>query len=103
MAKRNRFPPEPETMPAPREPRAPAARTSGPSPRSASGPASKGKPARSEVPTVPPPPKGTSAEEPAEPRTSGVQPRKPRESGSPRATVDEVTADLSKDPRRERE
>jgi hypothetical protein len=29
--------------------------------------------------------------------------RKPRASDGPRATVDEVTADLSKDPRRERE
>jgi hypothetical protein len=38
-----------------------------------------------------------------EPRTSGIKARKARTTDSPGAKVDEVTADLSRDPRRERE
>jgi hypothetical protein len=48
---------------------------------------------RSEMPTLPPPP--------ATPRRSGM--RAKRKSISPSATVDEVVADLSRDPRREDE
>jgi hypothetical protein len=90
MAKRNRFPPEPETQPDLSRPKT-TARTSGPAPKS--------KRERAEVATVPPP----RSKRPTQPRTSGIKPRKPRESDGTGATVDEVTADLSKDPRRERE
>jgi hypothetical protein len=93
MAKRNRFPPEPETQPDMSRPRT-VARTSGAAPKS--------KRERAEVPTLPPP-RAKRPTRPAEPRPSGVKPRNPRPSDGPSATVDEVTADLSKDPRRERE
>jgi hypothetical protein len=92
MAKRNRFPPEPETQPDLTRPKA-GVRTSGPAPKS--------KRARAEEPTIPPP--KSKRTQPSMPRPSGVKARKPRASDSPAATVDEVTADLSKDPRRERE
>jgi hypothetical protein len=49
---------------------------------------------RSEMPTLPPPP-------PATPRSSGM--RSKRKTIAPSATVDEVVADLSRDPRRESE
>ncbi len=97
MAKRNRFPPEPETQPDLSRPR-PTARTSGPAPKS--------KRERAEEPTLPPPPaskRSGRAAEPRAPRESAMKARKPRASDAPSATVDEVTADLSKDPRRERE
>jgi hypothetical protein len=91
MAKRNRFPPEPETQPD--LTRKAGVRTSGAAPKS--------KRARAEEPTLPPP--KSKRTQPAMPRPSGVKQRKPHASESPAATVDEVTADLSKDPRRERE
>jgi hypothetical protein len=96
MAKRIRFPPEPETQPDLSRKR-PTARTSGAAPKS--------KRARSEAPTLPPsaPPPSKRGQKAGEPRPSGVKARKPRTTDSPGATVDEVTADLSKDPRRERE
>jgi hypothetical protein len=90
MAKRNRFPPEPETQPDLSRPKT-TARTSGAAPKS--------KRERAEAATVPPP----RSKRPAEPRPSGVKQRKTPESDGNGATVDEVTADLSKDPRRERE
>jgi hypothetical protein len=49
---------------------------------------------RSEVPTLPPPA--------ATPRTSGMRPKR-RSVPAPSATVDEVVADLSRDPRREKD
>jgi hypothetical protein len=94
MAKRNRFPPESETQPDVSRKR-PTARTSGAAPKS--------KRARAEAPTLPPPPPSKRGEKPAEPRPSGMKTRKPRTTDSPGAKVDEVTADMSKDPRRERE
>jgi hypothetical protein len=54
--------------------------------------------AASERETLPPPADGQSLP-PAQTTNSGVRPR-PRRS-IPAATVDEVTADLTKDPRRE--
>ena len=96
MAKRNRFPPEAETAPDMKAPRAPSGGRS-------SGPAPKNKREGAEAPTLPPPPKSKRGEKPADPKTSGVQSRRSRESKGPRAAVDEVTADLSKDPRRERD
>jgi hypothetical protein len=96
MAKKNRFPPEADTQPGASS-RSPAARTSGPAPKS--------KRERSEVPTLPPPPKSKRGK-PAEPKSSGIKSRRPRAPGATGeggASVDEVVADLTKDPRRERE
>jgi hypothetical protein len=71
--------------------------------RRPSGPAPKNK-RQAEVATVPPPKskrvKGTDT------KTSGIRSRKPaapKADDASGATVDEVTADLSKDPRRERD
>ena len=56
--------------------------------------------ARSEAPTVPPPKSKRSKK--ADTKTSGTRSRKPSpKADASGATVDEVTADLSKDPRRE--
>jgi hypothetical protein len=55
--------------------------------------------AKSEAPTLPPPP---MKEGDMERNRSGVRARKSQQP-PPAATVDEVTADLSKDPRREQE
>jgi hypothetical protein len=54
----------------------------------------------SEAPTLPPPATDAAHRRGREPITSGMRPRKPAEASA--AIVDEVTADLSKDPRRER-
>ena len=65
----------------------------------------------SEAPTLPPPPPVDESEtvkasvpaakrDTVAPKVSGVRPR-PRTSHSPAATVDEVTADMRRDPRRE--
>jgi hypothetical protein len=70
------------------------ARTSGPAPK---------KKHPSEVPTLPPPPPSSSSKggrKSIEPRMSGFRPRKP---STVAATVDEVTADLSRDPRRDKD
>jgi hypothetical protein len=53
---------------------------------------------RSGAPTLPPPP--VSGKEATETRTSTIRPRK--RTATPVAAVDEVTADLTRDPRRER-
>jgi len=94
LPRKQPFPPEADTQPDMRRP---------------SGPAPKSK-RQAEAATVPPPrskrAKGT------ETKTSGVRSRKPppNPSSPPKkkddasgAKVDEVTADLSKDPRRERD
>ena len=89
------FPPEPPTQPD-------LARKSGRAPKS--------KP-RGPLPSTVPPPKvskgkgtpGARTDRPGE-RTSGTRSRRPAPKGeTPGATVDEVTADLSRDPRREKE
>jgi hypothetical protein len=95
MPRKQPFPPEPDTQPDMRRP---------------SGPASKGKRARAEVATVPPPKSKRS--KPTDTKTSGIRSRKPPPISSSKsdasdgkggkgAKVDEVTADLSKDPRRD--
>ncbi|MGH7436268.1 MAG: hypothetical protein ACRENE_11405 [Polyangiaceae bacterium] len=73
-----------------------------------SGPAPKTKRELSEAPTLPPPPieeppptRPSGQPKDAGERTSGMRARRPLKSQHPSATVDEVTADLSKDPRRE--
>jgi hypothetical protein len=90
MPRKQPFPPEADTKPDIQRP---------------SGPAPKSKRARAEAETMPPPPKSTRAKEPrtakgAAARSSGVHARKPSKKDP---LVDEVTADLSKDPRRERD
>ena len=109
MPRKNPFPPEADTKPDLRASK-PVARQqpeSAPAPRS--GPAPKGKKEQSEAPTMPPPAatrakgskgsKGQGRRRSAPPRDSDVRPTERLAS----ATVDEVTADLSKDPRRERD
>ncbi len=98
MARKPRFPTEPETRPDSRR-KVPATRQSGPAPKDVRE--------RSEAPTMPPPTATrTSTEPPTPPRRphrgseSGIRTGKPDVAA---ANIDEVTADLSKDPRRERE
>src|SRR6185312_4560237 len=106
MSRKPRFPTEPATRPdARRRSSAPPARPL----THQSGPAPKDARERAEAPTVPPPPTVPSpAREPSAPpraergdRTSDVRVRRGARSDMPAATVDEVTADLSRDPRRE--
>jgi hypothetical protein len=94
MPRKQRFPPEADTKPQ--------SRTEGPETRR-SGPAPKSKRDRSEAPTMPPPKvsERASGKASSETRTSGMRSRKRDPSAHPAATIDEVTADLSKDPRRE--
>jgi len=79
----------------------PSKRETQPDIRRPSGPASKGKRARSELPTEPPPKSKRSKA--ADAKTSGTRSRRPSPKGNVAgAAVDEeVTADLSKDLRRE--
>jgi hypothetical protein len=87
MTHKQPFPPEPDTQPDVR----------------GSGPAQKIKRGRPAESTVPPPTK-TKKSAGAETKTSGIRSRRPPpRSDAPGATVDEVTADLSRDPRRERD
>jgi hypothetical protein len=105
MARKPRFPPEPATRPDTRRPKGPTTHRSGPAPKDARE--------KAEAPTLPPPTKDPGPPPTTEPgqarsrskrrdadRTSGMRDAKPR---MPAATVDEVTADMSKDPRRERD
>ncbi len=97
MARKKGFPQEEDTKPNIARPPAPEVRQSAPVPKT--------KRELSEAPTIPPPP--IEEVPPTRPsgrpvgRTSGMRSRKPVKSEHPSATVDEVTADLSKDPRRE--
>jgi hypothetical protein len=87
MPRKQPFPPESTTEPDMRQPKSAPSR-SGPAPRSK----------RSQAPTTPP--KGKKSQ----PRSSGPVPReRAKDAGRPGAKVDEVTADMSKDPRRERD
>ncbi len=102
-ARKNPFPPEAPTNPdlsdEPVTPRAGAVRGG---PARASGPAPKGQRDRSQAPTLPPPKKKSGK---VDPRSSGVQSSRTGKRAAPEekgATVDEVVADLTKDPRRER-
>ena len=91
MARKPPFPEEPITKPAhQRPPEATPPRQSGPAPK-AKAPQTEEKIKRAEAPTLPPPPleQGTP---------SGIRPRLAQKKA---ATVDEVVADLSKDPRAE--
>jgi hypothetical protein len=101
MAKRNRFPPEPDTEPELQRSK-PGVRTSGAAP--------KGK--RHSESTLPPPKSthgggaktaGKKTNKPDATRTSGVKSKRPRSGGTSGAVVDEVVADMSKDPRRDKD
>jgi hypothetical protein len=97
MPRKQRFPPEAQTKPQ-NSPDGPETRRSGPAPKSRRD--------RAEAPTIPPPRAGERApsrRSAADARTSGMRSSKPKQSAHPAATVDEVTADMSKDPRRERD
>jgi hypothetical protein len=95
MPKKDRYPHEVDTSPGMKKPG-----TSGPAPKRRHS---------ENAPTQPPPPPSSSrGGKPAagkrptvRPKTSSYRRRKPHESDIPGATVDEVVADLSKDPRRE--
>src|SRR5277367_3612451 len=95
MARKPRFPVESETRPDSRRAKTATTRESGPAPKDARE--------RSEAPTLPPPgtpqPRARPRRSPSD-RASGVRTGEPDIAA---ATVDEVTADLSKDPRRERD
>jgi hypothetical protein len=81
---------------------APPKRDTQPDKRRTSGPAPRTKRFRSDVPTLPPPKSKRSKA--ADTKTSGTRSRKPpRKTEASGATVDEVTADFSKDARRERD
>jgi len=113
MAQKHRFPPEPDTDPDLGPPLVSAPRPSAPAPKS--------RRERAEAPTLPPPraatldradrqtPNGTSQHptgldlENVEGRPSGVRSRRAPRPSTPAATVDEVVADLSKDPRHEQD
>ncbi len=93
--RKNPFPPEADTKPDLHSPKAAPRRPV------ESAPAPKAKRERSEAPTLPPPAgKPRKRRTSAAPRESDVRPVSDR---MPAATVDEVTADLSNDPRRERD
>lgn len=117
MVRKQRFPPEPDTRPDVRPSKAPPTNR-------VSGPAPKSRRERSEAPTLPPPgrPGAGPESDPApqrdpfeevsdrpEMRTSGPRTRRPPVAPSMRPTansvanIDEVVADLTKDPRRERD
>ena len=97
MARKKRFPAEGDTKPDLVRLKAPLSRRSNPAPKT--------KRELSEAPTLPPPPieevPPTRPSGRAGERTSGMRARRPKVSEHPSATVDEVTADMSKDPRRE--
>ena len=89
LPRKQPFPPEATTQPDMRRP---------------TGPAPKSK-REAEVVTVPPP--KSKRPKPTDTKTSGIRSRKPpppkKKDDDRGASVDEVTADLSKDPRRERD
>src|SRR5258708_817868 len=98
MPRKKGFPQEEKTKPVIGRPKLPESRRSSPAPKT--------KRELAEAPTLPPPPPieeipPTRPSGRPEGRTSGMRARRPVRSDHPSATVDEVTADLSKDPRRE--
>jgi hypothetical protein len=105
MAPKQPFKHEPATKPATRRPPGQAARTSEAVP--------KDRRERAEAPTLPPPnaakdrrstrPPPDRAKTPEEGRISGMRSRRPSRPLTRAATVDEVVADLTNDPRRERD
>ena len=105
MVRKQPFQAEPVTKPTPLRSKALATRSSGQALKD-------DRRERSEAPTLPPPRAVKSvrvskppevAEASEEGRISGTRVRKPARPLTSAATVDEVVADLSKDPRRERD
>jgi hypothetical protein len=99
MVRKKRFPPEEDTRPDLKRPKDPVTHQSGPAPKDVRE--------RAEAPTIPPPSappptkrSGRPAGKTGRGRVSDVR---EVDHGPGAATVDEVTADLSKDPRRERD
>jgi hypothetical protein len=96
MQRKQRFPPEADTQPEVLRAKVLAARRSERAPKKADQ--------RAEAPTEPPPApvdRRSGQEESADSRPSGMRTRRGRSRTA--ATVDEVVADLSQDPRRERD
>jgi hypothetical protein len=100
MVRKKPFPPEADTRPDMQRPKV-GPRHSGPAPKSARE--------RAEADTIPPPSEPPPPTKRSGPPAMKTQ-RRPRgsdvrdvEGGPAAATVDEVTADLSKDPRREKD
>jgi hypothetical protein len=102
MAKRNRFPPEPDTEPELQRPK-PGVRTSGAAPKSRRHNESTLPPPKSTRGGVPSKTTGKKTSKPDATRTSGVKSKRPRSGSTSGAVVDEVVADLSKDPRRDKD
>jgi hypothetical protein len=100
MSQKRRFTPEPVTKPATRRRKAGAVRSSSPVP--------KNQRERAEAPTLPPPRlakeelRARESDERITARQSEMRSRRSARTTAA-ATVDEVVADLSKDPRRERD
>jgi hypothetical protein len=97
MQRKERFPPEADTQPEVLRAKVLAARRSERAPKRSDQ--------RAEAPTEPPPAaaKGSSApKDSTDNRPSGMRTRRHGKTGTA-ATVDEVVADLSQDPRRERD
>ena len=97
MPQRKPFPPEPETRPHAKDAKTLGARQSSPT--------LKGSRQRAEAPTVPPPRPAAKQlaekETPRPPRGKSVSSVRAARSAVNAATIDEVTADMSRDPRRE--
>ena len=103
MQRKEHFPPEADTQPDVLHAKILAARQSGRAPKKPDG--------RAELATEPPPPRKPSAKKDARPaqaerkgdeaRLSVLRARRGANKGSTAATVDEVVADMSQDPRRE--
>jgi hypothetical protein len=97
MQRKERFPPEADTQPEVLRAKVLAARRSERAPKKPEQ--------RAEAPTEPPPARAgrsTAKKETTDSRPSGMRTRGHRKTGTA-ATVDEVVADLSQDPRRERD
>jgi hypothetical protein len=97
MQRKERFPPEADTQPEVLRAKVLAARRSERAPKKPDE--------RADQPTQPPPPpadRGSTKQKIGESRPSGMRARRHGKS-APVATVDEVVADLSHDPRRERD
>lgn len=95
MPQRKPWPPEPDTRPNRKAPSAAGVQRGNPAPKSARE--------RSEAPTVPPPPKPEKRSPSRESRAKSVSNVRATRPATNAATVDEVTADMSKDPRRDNE
>ena len=98
MQRKERFPPEADTQPEVLRAKVLAARRSERAPKKPDE--------RAEKPTQPPPPpaeRGSTKQRIGDSRHSGMRTTRRQGKSTPAATVDEVVADMSQDPRRERD